>query len=120
MSAPPCPVSPPPPPLPPLTPFLPSPPPRTTVSYVASINTIGNGLVIDLHAEMPAISPKGGFGGMSGPAVKYTALANVKKMRELLDESIDIIGVGGVETGADAFEMILCGAKAVQVSNPTS
>jgi dihydroorotate dehydrogenase (fumarate) len=31
--------------------------------------------------------------------VKYTALANVKKMRELLDESIDVVGVGGVFTG---------------------
>ena len=47
--------------------------------------------------------------------MKYTALANVKKMRDLLDSSIDVIGVGGVETGADAFEMILCGAAAVQV-----
>ena len=34
-----------------------------------------------------------------GRAVKYTALANVKKMRELLDESIDVVGVGGVFTG---------------------
>jgi dihydroorotate dehydrogenase (fumarate) len=87
----------------------------SSVAYVASINTIGNALVVDIDAEMPAISPKGGFGGISGPAVKYTALANVKKMRELLDESIDIVGVGGIETGADVFEMILCGASAVQV-----
>ena len=64
---------------------------------------------------MPVISSKGGFAGLSGKAVKYTALANVKKMRELLDPSIDVVGVGGVETGTDAFEMILCGASAVQV-----
>ena len=50
-----------------------------------------------------------------GRAVKYTALANVKKMRELLDDSIDVVGVGGVFTGEDAFEMILCGATAVQI-----
>ena len=85
------------------------------VSYVASINTIGNALAIDFHAEMPAIRAKGGFAGLSGPAVKYTALANVKQMRELLDNSIDVVGVGGVQTGRDAFEMILCGATAVQV-----
>ena len=34
-----------------------------------------------------------------GRAVKYTALANVKKMRELLDEGIDVVGAGGVFSG---------------------
>lgn len=85
------------------------------VSYAASINTIGNALAIDFHAEMPVIRAKGGFAGLSGAAVKYTALANVKQMRELLDNSIDVVGVGGVQTGRDAFELILCGATAVQV-----
>lgn len=36
-------------------------------------------------------------------------------MRALLDDSIDVVGVGGVESGVDAFELILCGASAVQV-----
>jgi len=85
------------------------------VSYAASINTIGNALAIDYHAEMPVIRAKGGFAGLSGPAVKYTALANVKQMRELLDNSIDVVGAGGVQSGRDVFEMILCGATAVQV-----
>ena len=67
------------------------------------------------HSEMPIISNKGRCGGLSGKAVKHTALANVRMMRTLLDEDIDVIGVGGVSTGADAFEMILCGAAAVQV-----
>ena len=49
---------------------------KSSISYAASINTVGNALVIDTVAEMPAINPKGGFGGLSGPAVKYTALAN--------------------------------------------
>jgi dihydroorotate dehydrogenase (fumarate) len=88
---------------------------KSCISYVASINTIGNALAIDSVAEMPCIRAKGGFAGLSGPAVKYTALANVKQMRELLDESIDVVGVGGVTCGTDAFEMILCGASAVQV-----
>jgi len=83
--------------------------------YAASINTVGNALSIDVHAEMPSIRANGGFAGLSGPAVKYTALANVKQMRELLDDSIDVVGVGGVQSGRDAFELILCGAQAVQV-----
>ena len=85
------------------------------VKYIASINTIGNALAIDVHAEMPAIRPKGGFAGLSGKAVKYTALANVQKMRELLSPEIDVVGVGGITSGEDVFEMILCGATAVQV-----
>mmetsp|Transcript_15407 Transcript_15407/g.18756 ORF Transcript_15407/g.18756 Transcript_15407/m.18756 type:complete len:401 (-) Transcript_15407:183-1385(-) len=88
---------------------------KSIVNYVASINTIGNALKIDTVAEMPVIRAKGGFAGLSGRAVKYTALANVKKMRELLDEEIDVVGVGGVFSGEDAFELILCGATAVQV-----
>jgi len=85
------------------------------VQYVASINTIGNALVIDVEAEMPFISSNGGFAGLSGPAVKHTALANVYKMRQLLNSSIDVVGVGGIESGQDVFEFLLCGASAVQV-----
>jgi dihydroorotate dehydrogenase (fumarate) len=36
-------------------------------------------------------------------------------MRKLLHSDIDVVGVGGIQSGADAFEMILCGAVAVQV-----
>ena len=72
---------------------------KSVVKYVASINTIGNALMIDSVAEMPSIRAKGGFAGLSGRAVKYTALANVKKMRELLDDEIDVVGVGGVFSG---------------------
>jgi dihydroorotate dehydrogenase (fumarate) len=85
------------------------------VKYVASINTIGNALAIDVISETPSISSKGGFAGLSGKAVKHTALANVRQMRTLLSPKIDVVGVGGVETGTDAFELILCGASAVQV-----
>jgi dihydroorotate dehydrogenase (fumarate) len=85
------------------------------VKYVASINTIGNALAVDAISEAPVISAKGGFAGLSGRAVKYTALSNVRQMRSLLDDKIDVVGVGGIETGTDAFEMILCGAHAVQV-----
>lgn len=88
---------------------------KAVVRYVCSINTIGNALAIDPVSEAPVIASKGGFAGLSGRAVKYTALANVRQMRELLDASIDVVGAGGVESGTDAFELILCGARAVQV-----
>lgn len=88
---------------------------RGVVNYVASINTVGNAFAVDAAAEMPVIGPKGGFAGLSGRAVKHTALANVRTMRKLLHSDIDVVGVGGIQSGADAFEMILCGAVAVQV-----
>jgi len=88
---------------------------KSVVKYVCCINTIGNALAIDPVSEAPVIASKGGLAGLSGRAVKYTALANVRQMRSLLDESIDVVGAGGVESGTDAFELILCGAKAVQV-----
>lgn len=89
---------------------------KGTIKFVATINTIGNALAIDSFAEMPVICSNSGFAGLSGPAVKYTALANVKKMRDFLDPTISVVGVGGVQSGRDAFEMILCGASAVQVA----
>jgi dihydroorotate dehydrogenase (fumarate) len=88
---------------------------KDVVGYVATINTVGCALAVDHVSEMKSLLANGGYAGLSGPAVKYTALANVRSMRELLDDSIDVVGVGGVRTGRDAFEMILCGASAVQV-----
>jgi dihydroorotate dehydrogenase (fumarate) len=88
----------------------------STVRYVATINTVGNALPIDVHSHAPHISSNSGFAGMSGPAVKYTALANVRKLRQLLVAAIDVVGVGGISTGQDAYEMLLAGATACQVA----
>lgn len=88
---------------------------KATVRYVASINTVGNALVIDAVADQPCIASNNGFAGLSGPAVKYTAIANVSKLRELLDNDIDVVGVGGIQSGKDVYEMLLAGATAVQI-----
>lgn len=85
------------------------------VKFVTCINSIGNGLVIDSKKEAPVIKPKGGFGGIGGRVIKYTTLANVRKFYELLGDKIQIIAVGGITSGIDAFEAILAGASAVQV-----
>jgi len=84
-------------------------------AFISSINSIGNALVIDADREMTVIRPKGGFGGLGGPYIKYTALANVRKFYELLDGKIPVVGVGGISSGRDAFEFILAGASAVQI-----
>lgn len=85
------------------------------ISFVTCINSIGNGLVIDAEKEQVVIKPKGGFGGIGGKMIKYTTLANVRKFYELMGGKIQIIAVGGVTSGVDAFEMILAGASAVQL-----
>lgn len=85
------------------------------VNYVVCINTIGNALSIDPIAETPYISSNNGLAGLSGPAVKFTALANVRQMRQQLSKEIDVIGVGGINSGEDVFLFLLCGASAVQV-----
>ncbi len=81
--------------------------------FVNCINSIGNGLVIE--DETVVIKPKNGFGGIGGDYVKPTALANVHAFYQRLNPSIQIIGTGGVKSGRDAFEHILCGASMVQI-----
>lgn len=85
------------------------------IQFITCINSIGNGLVIDPKKEASVIKPKGGFGGIGGKVIKYTTLGNVRKFYELLGDKIQIIAVGGIGSGIDAFEAILAGASAVQV-----
>lgn len=88
---------------------------RVGVSFLSLINSVGNGLVIDPEQESVVIKPKGGFGGIGGKIIKPVALANVRAFWKLLKGRIPIIGVGGITTGTDVFEHILCGASAVQI-----
>lgn len=85
--------------------------------YVNCINSIGNGLYIDTERETVVIKPKDGFGGIGGEYIKPTALANVRAMYVRLNKNIQVIGCGGVITGQDVFEHILCGASMVQVGS---
>tara|TARA_B100001057_G_C22843051_1_gene947867 strand:+ start:1656 stop:2726 length:1071 start_codon:yes stop_codon:yes gene_type:complete len=85
------------------------------VDFITCINSIGNGLYIDLDSETTVIKPKNGFGGLGGSIVKPTALANVHKFYQLLGRSVYIIGCGGISTGADAFEYILAGASLLSI-----
>ena len=83
------------------------------LTFVTSVNSLGNGLVI--HDLSVTVKPKNGFGGIGGAVIKPTALANVHAFRQRLNPDIKIIGAGGVTNGRDVFEHILCGADMVQV-----
>ena len=86
---------------------------RHPLKFVNCVNSIGNGMYIE--DESVVIRPKNGFGGIGGEYIKPTALDNVHAFYQRLNPSIQIIGTGGVYTGRDAFEHILCGASMVQI-----
>ncbi|WP_156020899.1 dihydroorotate oxidase [Streptococcus ruminantium] len=83
------------------------------LAFINCVNSIGNGLYIE--DESVVIKPKNGFGGIGGEYIKPTALANVHAFYQRLRPNIQIVGTGGILTGRDAFEHILCGASMVQI-----
>ncbi|EME3188854.1 dihydroorotate oxidase [Enterococcus faecium] len=85
------------------------------LTYVNAINSVGNGLYIDTEQEAVVIKPKEGFGGIGGEYIKPTALANVRAFYTRLKPEIQVIGTGGIRTGQDAFEHLLCGASMLQI-----
>ena len=80
---------------------------------LTAINTLGPGMVIDLHARRPILANR--TGGVSGPAIRPIAVRCVYEIAEALD--VPIIGTGGISSGADALEMIMAGATAVGVGS---
>jgi dihydroorotate dehydrogenase (NAD+) catalytic subunit len=55
----------------------------------------------------------GGTGGVSGPAVRAVALAQVREVRERV--SIPVVGMGGVQRGRHAADLLHAGADIVAV-----
>ena len=78
---------------------------------VVLTNTLA-GLVIDLDERRPALGAC--RGGVSGAALHPVAVRAVYDVHEALP-AVPIVGVGGVASGADAVEMLMAGASAVQV-----
>jgi len=72
------------------------------------VNTI-RGLKLDGRTLRPALGP--GQGGLSGPALKPIALAAVATCYRATE--LPIVGMGGVQTGLDALELIAAGARHV-------
>ena len=88
-----------------------------SISFLTCSNSIGNGLLIDPNTESTLIHPKNGLGGCGGDFMRPVSLSNVYNFNRLLGDKIDIIGCGGVSSGDDVFNLILAGAKAVQVGS---
>ena len=72
------------------------------------VNTI-RGLALDGKTLRPKLGR--GVGGYSGPALKPVALACVYACAAAV--KLPIVGMGGVQSGLDALELIAAGASAV-------
>jgi dihydroorotate dehydrogenase (NAD+) catalytic subunit len=77
---------------------------------VSLINTL-KASAIDPRTGLPGIAA--GHGGLSGPAVRPVAVAQVRAVAAAV--AIPAIGMGGVCDGADALEFLDAGARAVAV-----
>ena len=88
------------------------------IDFITCINSIANALIVNYKEETTVIRPKDGIGGLGGNYIKPTGLSNVRNFYlqfKKLNKNICIIGCGGIETGKDAFEYILCGADVIQI-----
>jgi dihydroorotate dehydrogenase (NAD+) catalytic subunit len=83
---------------------------RAGADAVSLINTI-KGMALHPRSGLPWLG--GVTGGLSGPAVRAVALAQVHAVAEAVQ--IPIIGMGGVQRGADALDLIRAGATLVAV-----
>jgi dihydroorotate dehydrogenase (NAD+) catalytic subunit len=77
---------------------------------VSLINTL-KGMALDPRTRRPWLGA--GTGGVSGPAVRPVALAQVAQVAAAV--SIPIVGMGGIATGRDARDFLDAGAAAVAV-----
>jgi dihydroorotate dehydrogenase (NAD+) catalytic subunit len=77
---------------------------------VSLINTLRAAAV---HPDRGGPWLGGGTGGLSGPAVRAVALAQVGAVAALV--SIPVVAMGGISSGRDASEMIGAGARIVAV-----
>ncbi len=78
---------------------------------VTLINTV-MGMVIDIERRRPLLGAGGG--GLSGPAIHPVAVRAVFDVHRAMPD-LPIVGVGGVTSAADAVELLLAGASAVQI-----
>jgi dihydroorotate dehydrogenase (NAD+) catalytic subunit len=81
---------------------------RAGADGLTLVNTI-RGLALDERTLRPVLATASG--GYSGPALRPVALAAVYACHEAT--ALPIVGVGGVESGRHALELIAAGASAV-------
>ena len=67
------------------------------------------------RADSLASPEAGERGGLSGAPIKEAALATLRDIYAATNGQIPLVGVGGISSGADAYERIRAGASLVQL-----
>ncbi len=84
---------------------------------VTLVNTV-LGMAIDPETGAYRLGSGARGGGLSGPAIHPVAVRAVHDVHTALPD-LAIVGVGGVGNGAEAAELLLAGASAIQVGTAT-
>lgn len=84
------------------------------LTHITCINSLGNGFVFTDDMKQ-SVAGNNGYGGIGGSVIKPFALSNVRKFNELLNQSIDIYGCGGITCARDILEYKKCGINTVQI-----
>lgn len=77
---------------------------------ISLVNSL-RGMAIDVERARPALA--NGTGGLTGPAIRPVAVYQVWEAAQTV--KIPIIGMGGIDTGRDALEMMMAGATAIAI-----
>ena len=110
---------------------LPPPTPATFVKFSPPEDAAGRDRVLELASRavrrgyrgftlcntLPVAESRvaGGRGGLSGPPLRPHVLGALRDFRRTFGGEVDLLGVGGVNTGEDALRMVEAGARAVQI-----
>ncbi|MDA1312648.1 MAG: dihydroorotate dehydrogenase [Acidobacteria bacterium] len=81
---------------------------------ISLVNTLV-GLAVDASTRRPRLGAN--LGGLSGPAIKPIALRMVYQASQAV--KVPVIGLGGIASGEDVAEFLICGATATQVGTAT-
>ncbi len=90
---------------------------RAGAEAITLVNTV-LGMAIDPETGHYRLGSGERGGGLSGPAIHPIAVRAVHDVHAALPD-LPIVGVGGVASGADAAELLLAGASAIQVGTAT-
>ena len=77
---------------------------------ISLINTL-LGMRVDVKRRKPVVANT--MGGFSGPAIFPVALRMVYQVHKAV--KVPVVGMGGVACAEDVIEMMMCGAKAVEI-----
>lgn len=80
---------------------------------IVCTNSIGPALLLDTETGAPKLGIKDGAGGLTGKVIFPIALRCIYELYKAL--TIPIVGVGGAYTADDIIQMLMAGARAVQL-----